>query len=47
MIIQYITIIGTGSVGMALARSFVRRGVNVQLAARDVAKMLASVPAEG
>jgi predicted dinucleotide-binding enzyme len=38
MSIQKVTIVGTGSVGMALARSFVRHGIPVQLAARDVAK---------
>jgi len=36
--ILYVSIIGTGSVGMALARNLVRHGINVQLAARDAAK---------
>lgn len=35
---QKITIVGTGSVGMALARNFVRHGIDVQLVARDAAK---------
>jgi predicted dinucleotide-binding enzyme len=35
---QNVTIIGTGSVGAALARNFLRHGFAVQLAARDVGK---------
>jgi predicted dinucleotide-binding enzyme len=38
MSIQNITIVGTGTVGAALARNLVRHGVQVQLATRDLAK---------
>jgi len=38
MSIQKVTIVGTGSVGSALARNFLRHGIAVQFAARDVAK---------
>jgi predicted dinucleotide-binding enzyme len=38
MSIDKVTIVGTGSVGMALARNFIRHGIHVQLAARDLAK---------
>ncbi|HWO17284.1 MAG TPA: NAD(P)-binding domain-containing protein [Kofleriaceae bacterium] len=38
MSIQKVTIVGTGAVGMALAKNLVRHDIDVQLAARDLAK---------
>lgn len=38
MSIQTVTIVGTGAVGAALARNLIRHGIQVQLAARDLAK---------
>jgi predicted dinucleotide-binding enzyme len=35
---QKITIVGTGNVGIALARNLVRHGIDVQLVARDITK---------
>ena len=47
MSIQQVTIVGTGAVGIALAKNLVRHGIDVQLAARDLAKTREAAAALG
>jgi hypothetical protein len=47
MSIRTVTIVGAGSVGTALARNLIRHGIDVQLAARDLAKTRETAAALG
>src|SRR5215472_8288042 len=47
MTIDNVTIVGTGAVGMALAKNMVRHGIAVELATRDVEKTRAAAATLG